>query len=244
MGRYQAEALVVSVKDWGESDRLVMLFSRELGKISALAYGAKRPRSQLAGGMQLFSHVEVSLSPGKVFEQVKQCEIKNSFRIIKEDLSRMAYGMFMLEVLNELCPERQPESELFDKLLAALALLGRKNPRLVALAWGWQVLAEMGLSPQLDYCVFCGKDSEIARFDSRSGGCCCQTCGNAESSVMINAETILFLQVLSRLDWISPPEFKITGSTLVQAERLVLDYLIHCLDKPLKSTEFIRQVGR
>lgn len=243
MARYQTEAIVIAAKDWGESDRMVMLFTREFGKVNALAYGAKRPRSQLSGGMQLFSQLEASLTPGRVFDQVKQCEIKNSFRELKEDLLRMAYGMFMLEVLNELCPERQPEPELFDKLLLALKLLGQRNPRLVALAWAWQVVGDMGLSPQLEYCVFCGKTEPLTRFDSRSGGCCCAVC-NPSAGLPVAPETISFLHVLSSLNWEEPPEFKINGATLVQAETLALDYLVHCLDKPLKSTAFIRQVGR
>ncbi len=243
MERYQAEGIVIAVKDWGETDRLVMLFSRERGKIAVLAYGAKRPRSQLAGGMQLFTHVEVSLQPGKVFDQVKQCTIKTSFRNIMQDLSRMAYGMFMLEVVNELCPERQPECILFERLLKALAVLGKRNPRLVALAWAWQVLAEVGLSPQLDYCVYCGKEAgKTGRFDSHSGGYCCNGCGSL-AKVSLSQETRIFLQLLNSLDWMSPPEFKVPGSTLLQAEAVLLDYLVHCLDKPLKSTDFIRQVG-
>lgn len=243
MERYQTEGIVIAVKDWGETDRLIMLFSKEKGKIGVLAYGAKRPRSQLAGGMQLFTHVEVSLQPGKIFEQVKQCTIKNSYRHITEDLIKMSYGMFMLEVVNELCPERQPENRLFANLLKALALLGERNPRLVALAWAWQVLAEVGLSPQLDYCAFCGKEAgEAGLFDSSSGGYCCLGCAR-QTRLLLKKETRVFLQLLSSLDWVSPPDFKVSGSSLLQAEALVLDYLVHCLDKPLKSTEFIRQVG-
>ena len=100
--QYVTEALILSVRDMGEADRLAVVFSREHGKLSAAAYGARRPRSRLAGSVQSFSLVEVSLMPGRNLETIGQCEVKRSFRELREDITLMTYAAFLTELVN--CP--------------------------------------------------------------------------------------------------------------------------------------------
>ena len=94
--QYVTEALILSVRDMGEADRLAVVFSREHGKLSAAAYGARRPRSRLAGSVQSFSLVEVSLMPGRNLETIGQCEVKRSFRELREDITLMTYAAFLV----------------------------------------------------------------------------------------------------------------------------------------------------
>jgi len=243
MAQYQVEAILVAVRDWGDADKMVTLFSREHGKVIAFANGARRPKSPLAGGMQLFTHLEVSLMPGKNYDTVKQCDIKHAFRALQEDFNCMAYGAFIAELTAELCPERQAEPHVFDSLLEVFQILTTRNPRMVAMAWAWQLLLMMGYSPEVQQCTCCGQDISFpAYFNVASGGAVCIQCEHKDLPIF-DKKTYDFIQCLLHIDWQNPSCFTVTGSTLVQAEALLMGYLGHCLDKPLKSMKFITQVA-
>jgi len=243
MAQYQVEAILVAVRDWGDADKMVTLFSREHGKIVAFANGARRPRSSLASGMQLFTHLEVTLLSGKNCDSVKQCEVKHAFRNLQEDFNCMAYGSFIAELTAELCPERQPEPHIFDLLLEVLQILTVRNPRMVALAWAWQLLSIAGYHPEFDHCTLCGQAVSFPTyFNFTSGGCVCKNCDH-ENMGDINEKTKDFIIWLLQLDWHNPGCFSVNGTVLVETEKLLMGYLLHCIDKPLKSMAFIKQVA-
>lgn len=230
------------VKNWGEADKMVTLFSREYGKITAIAYGARRPKSRLSGGMQTFMHIDAALAPGKNLDSIKQYEGKNSFRLIREDLTCMAYGVFIAELVTELCPERQPEPLVFDLLLDIFTLISDRNPRLVALAGAWQLLSLTGFLPEYKKCICCGQQiSTPAYFVASAGGLACSIC-KATDSIEISAPAVSFLDILLRLDLQNPGHFKVSGSALLETEKMLARYLTYHLDKPLKSLDFIKQV--
>lgn len=243
MAQYQVEAILVAVRDWGDADKIVTLFSREHGKIIAFANGARRPKSPLAGGMQMFTHVEVALAPGKNSDSVKQCDVKHAFRQLQEDFNSMAYGAFIAELTAELCPERQPEPHIFDLLLTVFHTLTVRNPRIVALAYAWQLLFITGYSPEFEQCTVCGKAIYFpAYFSFTNGGCVCNQCEHS-GLLVINEKVNAFIQCLLHLDWSNPGCFSVQPATLVQTEKLLLGYLMECLDRPLKSMNFIKQVS-
>lgn len=242
MTQYETEAILLVVKDWGEADKMVTLFSREYGKVTAIAYGARRPKSRLAGGMQTFMHVDAVLMPGKNLDSIRQYESKNSFRLLREDLTSMAYGLFIAELVTELCPERQSEPPVFDLLLDIFALMSIRNPRLVALAGAWQLLSLTGFLPEYKKCVCCNQHlTDQAYFIVSAGGLTCSSC-KAEESIEINASTVVFLDMLLNLDMQNPGHFKVSGKALLETEKMLSKYLLYHLDKPLKSLAFIKQV--
>ncbi|MBP1765026.1 MAG: recO [Firmicutes bacterium] len=243
MAQYQAEAILLAVRDWGEADKLVTLFSREYGKISAVAYGARRPKNRMSGTLQLFSHVELSLSQGNKLDTIRQCDVKVSFRTLREDLVQMAYGVFVLELADELLPDRQPEPEIFDLLLTVLTVIQRRNPRVVALAAAWQMLALAGFQPVLDHCVRCGSTLHFpARFVSQAGGGVCLVCGQSDEPDF-SAEEADFLQKLLLLRWNELEGFTVKGQVLMDTERKLIDYLRCRLERQLRSLDFIRKVN-
>ena len=243
MAQYQTEVIVVAVRDWGDADKIVTLFSREHGKIIAFANGARRPKSPLAGGMQLFTHLDVRLATGKNSDVVKQCETKHSFRHIQEDFNCMAYGTFIAELVAELCPEGQSEPGVFDLLVEVLTILSIRNPRIVALAWAWQILFIMGYYPDFKQCAVCGQElCWPAYFSCSSSGCICAKCEH-DGFPEVSIKVYEFITCLLHVDWRDPAKFTVNGTVLMQTEELLMNYLLLCLDKPLKSMNFIKQVA-
>ena len=240
--QYVTEALILSVRDMGEADRLAVVFSREHGKLSAAAYGARRPRSRLAGSVQSFSLVEVSLMPGRNLETIGQCEVKRSFRELCEDITLMTYAAFLTELVSELWPDRSPEPSAYDVLLGSFTLLLERNPRLVSLAGAWQLLALAGFHPEYERCVTCGQVLALpAFFDACAGGGVCPACEHSELQPLDDA-VCGFVDKLLNVNWKQPPQFKVTGATLLQAEKMLIEFIAHRIERPLKSVRFIQMM--
>lgn len=243
MTQYQTEAILLAAKNWGEADKMVTLFSREYGKISAIAYGARRPKSRLTAGMQPFMHIAIALTPGKNLDYIKQYDTIRTFREIRENLDYMAYGAFITELITELCPERQPEPLVFDLLESILKMISERNPRVVASAGAWQMLTLTGFSPQYKNCSICSQPLVFpAYFSPAAGGGICQACHTADS-ISYSASASNLLEKLINLDWQRPGNFSVRGSVLVETEKLFTRYLKYHIDKPLKSLEFIKELA-
>lgn len=243
MGQYKAEAILLAVREHDDASRMVTLFSREHGKFSAIAYGARRQRSALAGCIQPFTHADLALMSGRSVDSIKQCEIIRSFRELRENLASMAYASLLSELTAELWPEREAEPLVFDLLLAAFDLLGKRNPRITALAGAVQLLALAGFRPELDNCVVCNQPLALpAVFDAMGGGGACAACGQPHFPVF-GPEAKVFVEKLLNLDWRNPGQFSVTGAVLTEAERLLADFLTYRLEKPLKSMAFIAAIS-
>lgn len=243
MREYQTQAILLAAKDWSGADRMVTLFSHEYGKITALAYGARNAKNRMSGVLQPFSHVDLALQPGKSIDTIKQCELKQSFREIREDLAAMAYASFLAEIVSELWPEREPDPQVFSLLLGAFKLITRRNPRIVAQAAAWQLLVLAGFTPQLEHCVICQEQCSLpAGFNPEAGGMVCVNCENHKSIPFMDQHKNFFEQMLA-LDWEEPVHFTVTGSILTCTEQLLNAFLSYRMEKPLKSLSFIQMVN-
>lgn len=241
--QYRTEAILLATREYDAANRMVTLFSREYGKLSAIAYGARRPRSALAGSLQPFAHVELALVAGRSVDTVRQCEIIRSFRELRENLNAMAYASLLAELTAELWPEREAEPAVFELLLAAFGLLGQRNPRITALAGALQLLSLAGFRPELANCVACGRPLDLpARFDAAAGGGICVDCGETHLPAL-GPEVRDFIGRLLGLDWREPGRFTVTGAVLEGSERLLVDFLTCRLEKPLKSIAFIAAIS-
>ncbi|SFT49284.1 DNA replication and repair protein RecO [Selenomonas sp. GACV-9] len=242
MAIYQTEAVVLGAKNWGEADKMMTFFTRERGLVKAAAFGCRRPRSPLAGGMQMFSLLELQLAEGQRVDTVKQCTLKRHYRSLSEDLTAMAYGSFVAEFLREFLPEGQPEPQMFAQLQQVLTAFETRNPRVTALAAVYQLLEFTGMQLHYEHCVHCGREiNGDAYFLQAAGGVLCEDCHEAGVPPFPD-ELRRFILSLRDFDWSEAATLKVSARLLVQAEQLLLSYLQSLLGRPLKSLAFIQQL--
>jgi DNA repair protein RecO (recombination protein O) len=183
----------------GEADRIVVLFTEHHGKVRAVAKGVRRTTSKFGGRLEPMSHVALLLWQGRGdLDIVNQVEVIESFREVREDLSRLQPAMSLLEVADQLVQEQHPDHRLFEMLVGALRALadGRLSPDLVAPAFFMKALVLEGAGPGLDACASCGEPDgvvELVAFDLLQGGTLCRRCRRGRS---VSPEA---LQVLRRM---------------------------------------------
>jgi DNA repair protein RecO (recombination protein O) len=175
-------AIVLRSVDYGEADRVVTLFSRERGKVTAFARAARTSRRRFGGALEPFTLVAAELRERQGAELLGLDSVSaiRPHGAIRGDLARIACAAYAAELSRELVRDHEPHEELFDLLLAYLGTLDRGAARPAALrAFELGALRAAGLAPRLDACARCGGPLPAEgpiRFDPGHGGALCSAC--------------------------------------------------------------------
>jgi DNA repair protein RecO (recombination protein O) len=176
MSVYRDTGIVLRTYRPGEADRIVVLMTVEHGKVRAVAKGVRKTKSRFGGRLEPLSHVALLLYEGRQLDIVSQADTIDHFRTVREDLDRLATGIAMLEVVDQVAQEREPNGRLYQMLLGALRALAARPAPLLLASFYWKVLAAEGVHPELDRCVSCGAVDPLVAFDVAEGGVLCLTC--------------------------------------------------------------------
>lgn len=245
MAIYNAEAIVIRVRDFDEADKIAVLLTREEGKVQALARGARRPRNRYAAAMQLFTQVNAQLYHGRSMDTLSQVEISESFRHLREDLVRMAYGTYVCELMDEMIKERQRYESPYLLLLTTLHLLNapEMEPEPIRRAYELKLLSILGFRPSLEACVACGGSPGTGpqvRFAPVLGGVLCPTC-SSEGEVVhrLSRGTVETMKRLLDGDIRKAHITRVAGDMAAEMDRALGDYIGVRMERKLKSKEFL-----
>jgi len=133
MASYKTQAISLKTAPFAEADKLVTLFTREHGKIRAIAKGARRVPSRLGGRVETFTHAEYFIAKGRSLDIISQCQVIETFQRIRQSPECLPAGLYMLKLVDSGTVEGQHHPELFELLLKSLYRLKQeRNARKVA----------------------------------------------------------------------------------------------------------------
>jgi|GEM_PF-720428 len=182
---YTLHAVVLRNRDYKEHDKLVHLFSLEQGRLTVLAKGAGRPNGGLRRLAQPLTQVCLTLARGRgSLDTLTQGEVERPFISLRQDLSKIAHASYMVELIDLAMPEGKPGQEVFVLLLSAFSLLDMDaEPFMTARFFELRLLAALGLAPQLENCLSCGRGILGGSFQlspSRGGLLCLSCCNRSQ----------------------------------------------------------------
>ena len=169
-------AIVLRAVNYRDFDRMLTLFSREEGKISAAARGAHRPRSPLAAASTQFCTGEFVLQDRNGSLNVKSCMLDAAYYPLREDPVRLSYASALTQICGEIVQPGEPMEELYDMLLRALAYLSfdrEHSAENIVLPFLMRAMILSGHGVMLTRCAACGGRIVDARFDEQAGGVVC-----------------------------------------------------------------------
>jgi DNA repair protein RecO (recombination protein O) len=177
---YKTEAIVLRSLRFSEADRILHLYTRERGRVGAIAKGVRKTKSRFGARLEPLSHVELLLHEGSgELHTVTGVELVRSHRATRESSYRLGVGLVGAEAMLRLYAEPEPNARAFDAVVRFLDLLDeatpeRRRPALDALALSFQLklLWLSGYLPHVTTCVECGA-AELAGFSPRAGGAVC-----------------------------------------------------------------------
>jgi DNA repair protein RecO (recombination protein O) len=180
-------ALLVKRVEFGEADLVLTLFTERLGRVSALARGARKSARRFGGALEPMHTLEVRLEerPERELYGLREARIHKARLALTSELPRLEAAGKALGWLRRAAPARTPEPELWENIEALLDRLTEPGPvdaeRVLAAA-GLRLLGTLGWALDLERCVSCGKpcpEGQAGLVDPTRGGLVCRTCGGA-----------------------------------------------------------------
>jgi len=243
-----AEALVISHKEFGEADRLLLLFSRELGKIRAIAKGVRRSRSRKAGHLQPITCVTLVLAKGKNFWIITQADAVEDYKNIKADLNLIGYASYVLELAGNLTAEEEADLHVYTLLKQALGFISLGfDPFNIVRFIELHFLESSGYRPELVHCVQCRKEiiPETQFLSASHGGVLCPQCGKmiAEKKT-ISMTALKFIRFFQRGDLQTAIRARIKLDVRNEVQSIMDYFLSYVLDRNMNSLKFLNQLKR
>ena len=244
----RVEAIVLHHTDWGEADRLLWIFARQIGKAKAVAKGVRKPRSRKAGHLEPFTRVDLLLAQGRDLLIITQAEAKETFPALREDLVRMGYASYIIELLDRFTYEEGENNALYRLLSDTLARINSEaEPSFAVHYYEVRLLDLVGFRPQLFNCVNCGKEikAEDQFFSFDKGGVICPNCGVNEPGVrMISMSALRILRHFQRSGYAEAKRATISPNIDLELENLIGNYMTYLLERSLNTPSFLRRVKK
>ena len=183
---FASEALIIRRNDWRENDSRVVLYTKNFGKLSLVARGAKKMRSKIAGHIEPISLVDMMILRGRAFDYLGSAIIRRSYFNIKNDLNALYFVGAALALFDQLVKEEAQDLELFDFLISWLDLvedkfaptLDKDSGELLYNYFALRLFTILGYGPQLHHCLDCHQkiEPQANYFNLRLGGLICSDC--------------------------------------------------------------------
>jgi DNA repair protein RecO (recombination protein O) len=242
----RVEAIVLRHSDWGEADRLLGLFTREMGKLRAIAKGVRKPRSRKAGHLEPFTRVSLLLAKGRDMWIVTQAETVNAHLCLREELERVGYAAYAVELLDRFTYEEGENPSLYRLLADTLKRLdSEQDPGLAVHYYEMRLLDLLGFRPQLFHCTNCGETIQPVDqyFSASLGGVLCPRCGGTSPGANpISVAALKYLRHFQRSSYPEAARARPTQEVEREIEMLLQHYLTYLLERGLNTPAFLRKI--
>jgi DNA repair protein RecO (recombination protein O) len=242
----KATALVLRTIDFSETSLVVTLFTREFGKMGALAKGARRPKNPFESALDVLTLCRIVFlhKTSDALDLLTEAKLMRRFRPAGRILAGLYAGYYVAELLGELTDEDDPHPELFDladETLEALAAGEAVPRRIVRFELG--ALRFLGHHPSLDQCAECGVAVETAgriAFGTIDGGVLCSRCrGGKQHVVAVSAGVLRTMAQLADLEGQAWRRLEIEPRVLGEMRGVLNHYLVHLLGRKPRMHEYM-----
>jgi DNA repair protein RecO (recombination protein O) len=229
--RIRSEAILLRAVDFGESDRIVHLLCPRIGRLTAMAKGARRSVKRFAGTLDLCNllRIDVEQRRSQSMARLDQAVLIHPFLGLRERPARFALACYLIEIVDRMAPEGGAPADLeriyaFTRAALRLIETGEPDGRLRVLL-ELRVLAALGLRPELRVCVGCGTEpraGDAVGFRIPDGGLLCGACGvRREGTFRVHLGTLRSLDRALSLPLEGLGRLALAGEALEEARRLV-----------------------
>ncbi len=255
----EVKGLVIRTTDIKESDRLITVYTEEMGVVSALARGARSLKSRQMSSTMQFCYSSFVLYKRGEYYQIKETELIESFFGIRNSIEGLALATYITEVLGDVATAEADKDLLRLSLNSLYAIsTGKYSLKKIKAAFEIRCASILGFMPDVVSCALCGEKLGNFFFRIMSGSLCCYAChekmvaerAEADSPHESQAVAILTEGAKMALGYCiySPLEklfsFKISDEDMELFARAGEEYLINQLERSFKSLEFYKEVAR
>lgn len=238
------EGIVIRTTDYGESHKIVVIYTREAGKIAGMARGAKKPSSRLAGASQLFTYGHFLIQSGRGLGTIKQAEMIASLRAIREDIFKTAYAAYIVDLLDKSTDDKESNPFLFELLSQTLQYINEgHDPDIITHIFEMKMLSVLGLYPEMQKCVMCGNTEAEFGFSLKENGLICHQCFDRDPHFMpLSQKAVKLLRLFYFFDIQRLGAISVKPETKKELKNMISLYYDEFSGLQLKSKRFLDQL--
>lgn len=242
----KCEGIVIRTTDYGETNKVVTLYTRELGKVGVMARGAKKPNSRLAAVTQLFTYGYFLMQKSTGLGSLQQGEMISSMRFIREDIFLTAYASYIVDLTDKSTDDRKTNPYLFELLFQTLTLMNEGfDLDVLTNIYEMKMLNVLGLYPILNECAICKMTDGQFSFSIREGGFICHRCLEQDPyHYKISPATVKLLRVFYHIDLNRLGQISVKPETKTELKKVISAYYDEYSGLHLKSKKFLDQMDQ
>ena len=252
MNNFVTDAINLKTYNLSESDKIVVMYSKEKGLIRGVAKGVKKPKSKLGARMDLLVANKLMLYKGKNMDRLCQAEAINTFNKTRQNMDKIFYSMYISEVVNNFGVEEDPCSkDIYELLYKALDKISNAKDNveilIAIIKFQLKMMQISGFGIELDTCLCCGEHikDENMFFSSNMGGIICSECNKT-----FNIKTLMHHKLRDFLnaclqydfDYVSDYDEKANEKVCKVCFELLKDYINSHSSKKFHSTNILTEV--
>jgi DNA repair protein RecO (recombination protein O) len=247
----ETDGVVLRATPVGESDLVVAMFTREHGRVSAIARGARSSRRRFGGALGVLVHSELAFgrrARGSELWSLERATAITDHTALGNDPVCLGHASYGLELVREMTPAEVPEPGALDLLLALWTALAPGPSPSVLRAFELALCELLGHGVALDRCAGCGRDDSLdtgAVFDPSRGGAVCGACAPGSRGVGVRplqAAVRAYLCAAASVPLSGAAALPVADDDRATARDLMLGFVGHIVGKPLRSVAFVAQV--
>ena len=260
MAAQKTQAIVIRTFPLQEFHKIITFYTPDFGKVKAVAYGVKSPKSRLGGSLELLNHGTLLFQhrENRELQNITDFNLIDGFNAIRSDFARITYGCYFAELVDSIASEGVANPEIFDLLRTTYqSLVHAVDVPLLARGFEIKFLDCAGYGPELSRCVQCGsavtdaffaeKEATIATrsiaFSVRYGGVLCGGCENRDGAAFTIAPgSCELLKMLRKSEWERFNRIRASTRNHKELKRLLGNFIEHHTERNLKSLKFIENV--
>ncbi|RTE07725.1 DNA repair protein RecO [Paenibacillus whitsoniae] len=241
------QGIVIRTMDHGEGNKIVRLFTPELGKVSVMARGAKKVKSKHAAVTQLFTYGDfVFFKQRGQMGSLNGAEIIEAHHALREDLHKSAYASYLTEMTDRMFGDDEGGHYFFEQLRAGLAAIEEgKDMQIVVHLYEMKMFGLAGYLPVTDSCVSCGGTDGIISFSPTLGGLLCMRCRHKDpSAIAVGEGAQKLLKLFPRMDMRRLGSVQVKEETKQQLKTCMRTYMDTHIGVHWKARGFIEQMEK
>lgn len=240
----KTEGVVIKRRKFSEADKILTIFSADLGKITAISKGVRKIKSKMAGSLEPFNIVNFNLYHGQTFFTITGVQITESFENIAKNLQKTSKAFYLGELIDKFFEDEERAKTAYKIFVEALRYLDENDDDLVIRIFELKIIEEAGFKPELYHCVHC-KGSLFPKknfWDEIEGGIICTLCqkkfGHGRP---ITDDAIKLFRLIEKSDFDLAKRLKINKGIRREAESVLCRYTESKLERAVKSRRFMKE---
>lgn len=239
----KVEGIIVSEVEYGETSKIINVFTKEFGMIGIIAKGCRMIKSPLRSVTSKLTYgiLDIKYNKNRLSTLIS-VDVIDNLKNIKTDIEKISYVSYLLELSTQVA-KHTTDNNVYDLLISSIKKINENyDPLVITNILELKYLEYLGVMPILDCCSVCGSTRSIATLSSHKGGYVCNNC--LKNEVIVNEKTIKLIRMFFYVDIDKITKLDIGDKAKLEINNFLSDYYDRYTGLYLKTKQFIRTLKK